>query len=286
MRYTWSGYIKLSLVTIPVKMYNTVAKKKIQFHLLHKACKNRIKQEKVCPVCDKTLTADEIIRGYEYAKDSYVLITDEDLEKAKKESTEAIEILKVVDDRQINPIYYSESHYLVPDGKIGVEAFAIFHKAMLETEKTALAKVVIRNQEHLLAIKPQDGALIAYTLHFPEEIQDIDSIEESKPVKKVEINPKSLAMAKDILQNMSGDFKPEEYTDEYAEAILQLAEAKSRGEEIKVEPRVARANVINLMDALKKSVQETKQKTQNLTQVKIGLRKKSGQTQVKQKRTA
>jgi len=263
MKIIWKGYIKLSLVTIPIKMYNTVARRRsIQFHLLHGECKNRIKEEKTCPVCDKTLTNEEIIRGYEYAKDSYVVITDEDLQKAGKESTEAIEVVKMVDERQVDPIYYSDSHYLVPDGKIGTEAFALFHKAMSDAKKTALAKVVIRNREHLLAIKPYNGALIAYTLHYPEEIQGIEKMEEAETAEKVEVKANSLTMAKDLVENMSGDFVPEDYPDEYAQAIMRVVEAKSKGEEIKVEPRAERAKVISLMDALKKSVQETKKKSE------------------------
>ncbi len=258
MRPIWKGYIKLSLVTIPVKLYNTIGKRRtIAFHLLHRACKNRIKEQKVCPVCNREVTNDEIIRGYEYAKDTYVIVTDQDLEKAQKESSEAIEIVKLVDDRQISPIYYSDSHYIVPDGKIGTEAFALFYKALSETKKTALSRVVMRYREHLLAIKPYNGTLVGYTLYYPEQIQAIEKVEEAENVKKVHIDPNNLAMAKTLIENMSGDFVPSEYTDQYTQVLMDLIKAKAQGEEIKIEPRAERAKVINLMEALKKSVQRT-----------------------------
>jgi DNA end-binding protein Ku len=258
MKPIWKGYLKFSLVMIPIKMYNAVSKRRpVPFHLLHGECKTRIKQQNVCPTCDKTLTDEETIRGYEYGKDMYVIVTDEDIEKVRKESTEAIEIGKFIDQNQIQPIYYSDSHYLLPDGKVGVDAFALLHRAMLDTKKAALGKVVIRNRENLLSIQPCDGALIAYTLHYPEEVQSVEKIPEEEKVDKVEVDSGSLAMAKTLVQNMSGRFVPEEYRDEYAEALMKIIKAKAEGEEIRVEPRAERAKVISLMEALKKSVKET-----------------------------
>ncbi len=258
MRPIWKGYIKLSLVTIPVKLYNTIGKRRsIAFHLFHRDCKNRIKEQKVCPVCNREVTNEEIIRGYEYAKDTYVIVTDQDLEKAQKESSEAIEIVKLVDDRQISPVYYSDSHYIVPDGKIGTEAFALFYRALAETKKTALSRVVMRNREHLLAIKPYNGTLVGYTLYYPEQIQPVEKVEEAENVKKIQIDPNNLAMAKTLIENMSGDFIPSEYTDQYTQVLMDLIKAKAQGEEIKIEPRAERAKVINLMEALKKSVRQT-----------------------------
>ena len=287
MKIMWKGYIKLSLVTIPVKMYNAVIKRRsIQFHQLHRDCKNRIREQKFCPVCDKVLADNDILRGYEYAKDSYVVISDEELRRAQKESTEAIEVVKMVDDRQIDPIYYLDSHYLVPDGKIGAEAFALFYKAMSEAKKTALAKMVMKNREHLLAIKPYNGSLIAYTLHYPEEIQGVDKIEEAETVGKVEVAPNGLAMARSVVENMSGDFVPEEYKDEYAEAVLQMVESKSKGEEIKVEPRAEKAKAINLMDALKKSVLETKRRGEAPKKAMATAGKRVKEVRIKRKQAA
>lgn len=187
----------------------------------------------------------------------YVLITDEDLQKAQKESTDAIEIVKFIDEEQIHPIYYSDSYYLVPDGKISIDAFSLFHRAMLETKKAALAKIVMRNREHIFSISPYDGALIAYSLHYPEEVQEIGKIEEVSEVEKISTDINTLSMAKAIIQNLSGEFNLEEYTDEYTQTLMEIIKAKAEGEEIKVEPKVERAKVISLMEALEKSIKET-----------------------------
>lgn len=258
MRAIWKGYLKVSLVTIPIKLYNAVNKRKsIQFNLLHNECKTRIKQKTFCPACNRDISDEEIVRGYQYGKDMFVIITDEDLQKVKKESTEAIEILKFIDEREIHPIYYSESYYIVPDGKIGEEAFSLFHKAMSETRKAALAKVVLRNREHLFSISPYNRSFIAYGLYYPDEIQKIEKIEGLEEIGKISLDTNAISMAKAVINNMSGSFKPEEYVDEYSQGLMDIIKAKIEGEEIKVKPEVERAKVISLMDALEKSLKET-----------------------------
>ncbi len=257
MKAIWKGYLKCSLVTIPVALHHAIKARSIQFHLLHKECHTRIKQENVCSLHNKNLGPDEIVRGYEVAKEAYVIVTDEDLQKAQKETSEAIEVTRFVDDQQISPIYYYDSHYLVPEGKVGAAAFALFRQAMVDTQKVALAKLTLRNREHLLSIKPYNGILLACTLHYPEEIQAAGKMEGIEEMEKIAIEPSSLPMAKALIQNMSGDFVPEEYEDEYTKTLLKIIKAKAEGQEIKVEPKVERAKVINLMDALKRSVRET-----------------------------
>jgi len=258
MKAIWKGYLKFSLVMIPVKMYNAVSKRRaVPFHLLHGECKTRIKQQNVCPSCDKTLANEEMVRGFEYGKDMYVIVTDEEIQKVRKESTESIEISKFVDANQIQPIYYSDSHYLVPDGKVGFDAFALLYRALLDAKKAALGKVVIRNRENIFSIQPFDGALIAYTLRYPEEVQTAEKVPEEEKVDKVEVDSGNLAMAKTLVQNMTGDFVSEENRDEYREALMEIIKAKAEGEEIKVEPKAEKAKVISLMEALKKSVKET-----------------------------
>ena len=154
MRAIWKGYIKFSLVSIPIKMYTATSRRTISFELLHKDCGTKIKQERLCPRCDQFLSNEELVRGYKSGKDLYIVVTDEDVEKAQKESTDAIEIMKFVDDGGIHPIYYTDSHYLVPDGKAGAEAFALLHRALIDLQNSAVAKVVMRNRDSLLAIRP------------------------------------------------------------------------------------------------------------------------------------
>jgi DNA end-binding protein Ku len=257
MRAIWKGYLKCSLVTIPIKMFTATTKRPLQFHLYHKECGSRINQENVCPVCGKTLSPEEIVKGYQYGKDLHVVLTEEDFQKARKESSDCMEILKFVDDRQINPIYYTDAAYLAPDGAAGAEAFAIFHRAMAETGKTAVARAVMRNREYLYNLRPYNGAFIAFTLHYPQEIRPVTEIGELEEIKQVKVNEANLEMAKTIIGHLSGDFVPADYRDEHIETLLEIIRAKAEGKEVAVEPRVEREKVINLMEALKKSVTAT-----------------------------
>jgi DNA end-binding protein Ku len=258
MKAVWKGYLKFSLVAIPIKMYHAVAKKGIQFHLLHGECGHRIRQDKVCPLCHKSLGEEEIIRGYQYGKDLFVPVTDADLKSAEKEASPVIKIAKFVEESRISPIYFMDAHYLLPEGPVGAEGFAVLHRALGETGKAALAKVVWRNKEVLLAIRPYEGALVAYTLHYPEEIQGLQEIKDAEGVEQVPVDLQSLALAKTLIANLSGDFIPEEYYDEYTGTLLKFIQAKAEGKELRVEPRVEMAKVVSLMDALQRSVAETK----------------------------
>lgn len=260
MRAIWKGYIKFSLVSIPVKMYTATKQRLISFDLLHKDCGTKIKQERLCPRCNKVLSSEELVRGYKYGKDLYIVVTDEDLEKARKETTDAIEIVKFVDERSIHPIYFTDSHYLAPDGKAGAEAFALLHRALLELHKCALAKVVMRNREYPLAIRPYNGTLIAFNLHYPDEIVAVDQVEEGEAVKETKLDEKSLKLAKTLVENLSGDFVPEEFTDEYTQTLLNIIKAKAEGEEYRVEAKPEAEKVISLMEALKRSVEVTKRR--------------------------
>jgi DNA end-binding protein Ku len=254
MRAIWKGYLKCSLVTIPVRLYPATTKRPLQFHLYHDKCGSQIRQENVCPVCHQTLSNEEIVKGYQYGKDLHVVVTEEDFDRARKESTDTIEILKFVVAAQISPIYYNDAYYLAPDGQVGAEAFAVFHRAMNETGKTAVAKVIMRNREYLYNIRPYDGAFIAFTMRYPEEIRQVAEMEEAGVVAQIKVSDDSLEMAKTLIQHLSGDFVPEQYPDEYTQTLLKIIKAKAEGKELKAEPKVEREKVINLMEALKRSV--------------------------------
>ena len=192
-----------------------------------------------------------------------------------------------MDDNQIRPIYYSDFHYLAPgEGKVGSESFALFHKAMTQTKRTALAKVVMRNREHLLAIKPYNGALIAQTLHYKDEVQGIEQIQGLEKIEKVPVEANTLNLAKALIGEMSGDFDPEEYTDEYTQTLLEIIRAKAEGEEIKVEPKTERAKVVDFMDALKKSLEETGKKPKEVPKKGIATAGKREATPVKKRKIA
>lgn len=257
MKAVWKGYLKCSQVTIPIKMYNAVAESSLEFQLCHRDCGSPVRQEMICPVHQHSLGPEEVVQGYQYGKDLNVLITDEDLGRARLESSNTIDIFKFVDSGQIDPIYYSEAHYLAPDGQAGAEAFALFHRAMAECEKSALARVVMQGREHLFNIRPHDGAFIAFTLHYPEEIKPVQDIEEAGWAAKVQVDGGKLEMARAIVAHLSGDFIPEQYHDDYTQTMLALIKAKAEGQEFKKEHKAERRKVIKLTEALKKSVAET-----------------------------
>ncbi|HEX16136.1 MAG TPA: Ku protein [Deltaproteobacteria bacterium] len=257
MRAVWKGYLKCGLVTIPVKLYNAVKKHTIQFSLLHKECGTKIKQQRVCPTCGRVVSNEELVRGYQYGKDRWIVVTDEEIERAKKETTDALEIVKFVADDAIPPLYYSDAHYLAPDGEVAKEAFALFHRAMRETGKVALAKVVMRNREQLMALRPFDGSLLALTIHYAEEILDMREIEGLGGLEEVKVDQAALEMAKALIENLSGEFEPEQYHDEYTQTLLEIIKAKAEGQEVKVEPKAEAAKVIDLMEALKQSLMAT-----------------------------
>ena len=260
MKAIWKGNLKISLVTIPVKMYTATSRKsKPSFNQLHAECKSRIRQQLYCPQCERVVARDELVKGYEYGKDMFVVVTDEDFEKAQQESTDAIEIMKFVDREQIDPIYYADSHYLAPDGKMGLEAFALFHQGMITTNKSAMAKVVIRNKEHLISIQPHNGLLAMYNLHYQDEIQDVSRIDESEQLSKLKPDKDGLDMTKTLIGNLSGEFRPEDYVDEYSKVLMEIIKAKVEGEEIEIAPKEEKHKVINLMEALEQSVKKTEE---------------------------
>ena len=257
MKAIWKGYLKCSLVTIPIRMYNAIGRKALQFNLLHKDCGARIRQEMVCPACGKTLGREDVVRGFQYGKDLHVVVTDAEFQQARKESTDTIEIVKFIDAAQVHPIYYADSHYLVPDGRAGLEPFALFLRAMGDSRKAALARAVMHNREHLLSLQPYNGALVSFTLHYPEEILAVEKIEGAQEAAQVPITADNLGLARTIIEHLSGEFQPEQYHYDYTQTLMAVIRAKAECKEFKVEPRVERAKVVSLIEALQRSVAET-----------------------------
>lgn len=257
MRAIWKGYLKIGLVTIPVKMVNATARKRsIQFHMLHAECGSRLSQKLYCRICGREVRDEEVVRGYEFEKDRYVIVRDEDLEKVKKESTGVIEVLRFVKEGEISPIYYSDCYYLVPDGKIAIEPFSLFLRAMEEKRVGALAKTIMRNREHLLCLAPLHRTFVVYGLRFHEEVENVDRLEGIEEISKMPIDEKALILAKRLIEGMEGEFVPSEFRDEYTEEVQRMIMAKVKGEEIKVMREKEKAKVVSLLQALEKSIEE------------------------------
>ncbi len=248
----WNGVISFGMVSIPVKLYTATEDKDISFNLLHKECGSRLKQLRWCPVHERAVEWSEIARGYEYAKDEYVVMEDSDFEKLPLPSKRTVELSAFVEAQQIDPIYYQRTYYLEPEEK-GIKPYALLLRALKEKQLTGIAKIAIRNKEQLCALRPMDGALVLETLFYPDEIREVPSELPETKVSNVELN-----MAEALIDLLKAEFEPENYQDEYREALKQVIDAKLEGEEISA-PKAARpAKITDLMTALKASVEAAK----------------------------
>jgi DNA end-binding protein Ku len=258
-RSIWNGVISFGMVSIPVKLYTATENKDISFNLLHKEDGVRLKQLRWCPEHEQPVEWSEIARGYEYARDEYVVMTDSDFEKLPLPSKHTVELAAFVDAEQIDPIYYEKTYYLEPDEK-GVKPYALLMRALKEKGLTGLAKIAIRNKEQLCALRPMEddgkgGGLVLETLFYPDEIREMPS-----EVPEVDVNKRELDMAYALIDLLQEDFEPKKYKDEYREALQTIIDAKLEGTEIEA-PEIARpAKVTDLVAALKASVEAAKKK--------------------------
>ena len=217
-RAIWSGAISFGLVNIPVKLYSAVSRKTVRFHQIDAESGQRIRQQRVNPAHGEEIPYEQIVKGYEISPDKYVTITPEELEALEPQKTRTIDIEEFVDLEQIDPIYYDHPYYLAPD-KGAAKAYKLLMDAMEEADKVAIARVVIRSKENLVALRSYNGAITMETMLFPDEVVDPDSIEElAPPTATSKTTKRELDMAKQLIESLSGDFEPSEYKDEYREA--------------------------------------------------------------------
>jgi DNA end-binding protein Ku len=253
-RSIWSGAISFGLVNVPVKLYSAVSRKTVRFHQLNRETGNRISQRRVDPVTEEEVAYDDIVKGYELTKDSYVLITPEELEALDPERTRTIDIEDFVDLEDIDPIFYDHPYYLVPDTG-ATKAYGLLLNAMQESGKVAIAKVVLRSKEQLVAIRPQDDLLCMETMIFSDEVVSHDSIDDLPDAKELKASARELKMAQQLIESLSTEWEPAKYRDEYREKVLELIERKAAGEEIAVQPEAPQpTKVPDLMAALEASL--------------------------------
>jgi DNA end-binding protein Ku len=258
-RAIWSGAISFGLVNIPVKLYSAVSRKTVRFHQIDAESGQRIRQQRVNPENGEEIPYEQIVKGYEISPDKYVTITPEELEALEPQKTRTIDIEQFVDLEQIDPIYYDHPYYLAPDKGAG-KAYKLLLDAMREADKVAIARVVIRSKENLVALRSLDGAITLETMLFPDEVVDTDSIEElSAADGGAKTTKRELDMAKQLIESLSGDFEADKYHDEYRERVLDLIERKAAGETITIEaPEPERKEVPDLMAALEESIAASK----------------------------
>jgi DNA end-binding protein Ku len=253
-RAMWKGAISFGLVTIPVAVYPATEEKTLRFNQLHDDDGGRIRMKRVCSVDGEEVQFDHIVKGYEYEKDHYVVLTEEDFDKVPVESSRAIDIVQFVDLEEIDPTMYKKSYYLIPEAT-GAKAYALLREAMTDENKVGVAKVSFRDKEHLAALRFKDDAFVLETMYWPDEIREADFGDVSVDAK---VRAQELEMAKTLIANLTGEWNPEEFTDEYREALLKIVEAKIEGKEIEVVEAEPTAKVVDLMEALKASVAAAK----------------------------
>ena len=248
-RAFWKGVISFGLVAIPVKMYVGAESKTLSFHLLHKKCLTRPKQVLHCETDNEYFGIKDTVRGYEVTKDQYVVLSEADFEKVPIRTSHAIDILGFVEAKEIDPIYYSGIHYLEPE-ELGAKPFQLLREALVKTGRVGIGKVTFQRKEHLGCLRPLEDIIVLHTMHYDTEI--IPRQEITPP--KTKVNEAELNMAVSLVKAMAKSFKPDDYKDEYQEALKIVVEAKVKGEKI-VAPAMPKAEIGDLMAALRASIE-------------------------------
>jgi DNA end-binding protein Ku len=254
-RAMWKGAISFGLVTIPVSVYPATEEKTLRFNQLHDEDMGRIRMKRVCEKDGEIVPFEHIVKGFEYEKDRYVVLTDEDFDAVPVVSSRAIDIVQFVDLEEIDPMLYKKSYYLVPE-ETGAKAYSLLREAMTEEGKVGVAKVAFRDKEHLAALRFRDDAFVLETMFWPDEIRQADFGGVDVDVK---IRGQELEMAKSLIASLTADWEPEAFSDDYREALLQIVEKKIAGEEIEIVEAEPTAKVVDLMEALKASVAAAKE---------------------------
>ncbi|UFT99003.1 Ku protein [Radiobacillus kanasensis] len=273
MHTMWKGTISFGLVNIPVKLHAATEDKDIKLRQLHKECQSPIKYEKVCPVCDREVQAEEIVKAYEYAKNKFVMLDDEELENLRKEQTEkSVEIVDFVKLEEIDPIYFEKSYYLSPN-EGGGKAYTLLRTALKDTGKIGVAKMMIRSKEQLAVIRVYENTLVVETIHFPDEVRNVADV--PNVPAETEAVAKELDTAKMLIDQLTTEFDPEKYKDDYRTALIELIEEKKNSNQTATaKDKAVPDNVTNLMDALEASLDRAK-KTKPTKPKKPAARKKT-----------
>jgi DNA end-binding protein Ku len=251
-RPTWKGFLKISLVNIPIRVFPaTDSAATISFNQLHAECQTRIQQKRWCPTCEREVPMSEVAKGYEFEKGRYVVVSEDDMAKVRPESTRIIDLVQFTDAASIDPIYVERPYYLAPDGAMAKEAFAVMREGM--KGKAGIGKLALYGREYLVAVQAREKGLVMYTLRHAKEVRSMDNIEELDGVP-AKIKPDEIKLAKQVIGNFEGQLDLAEYRDEYQEELQRIIDAKVAGQEVVATEEEAPPKVVNLMDALRQSL--------------------------------
>jgi DNA end-binding protein Ku len=252
-RATWKGYLKISLVNIPIRVFPaTDAAATISFNQLHRECRSRIQQKRWCPTCETEVANTDLVKGIEFEKGKYVVVDEEDMAKVRAESTRVINVVQFADASMIDPVYVERPYYLAPDGAVAAEAFAVIREGM--AGKAAVGKVALYGREYLVAIQPRGNGLVMYTLRHASEVREMGAIDELKAVP-AKMKPDEIKLARQVIGNFETGGDLTQYKDDYQEELRKIIDAKIEGREIVGPPEEAPPKVVNLMEALRQSLE-------------------------------
>jgi DNA end-binding protein Ku len=249
----WKGYLTFGLISIPIRLFSAARSERISLNQLHNVCKTRIRMPLFCPQCDKQVPRNEIIKGYEYEKDQYVLFDEAELDKIEPQSARAMEILEFVKVDEIDPLYFDASYYVTPEEE-GKKAYQLLLAAMEESGYAAIAKLTMHQREHIVVVRPRAKGMTLHTMYYTSEIRQVAEYGQSD--KTVEPKPQEKKLAEQLIESLAAKFEPEKYKDQYQEGMRAMIEAKQQGLEVAEAPHPKLAPVIDLMEALKKSIAE------------------------------
>jgi DNA end-binding protein Ku len=271
----WSGYLTFGLISMPVRLFSGARSSGISFNMLHRDDKTRVKQQYYCPADNRVVSRDEIVKGYEFRKDEYIIIEPDEIKKIEPKTAKTMEILEFVKASDLDAVYFESSYYMVPE-EAGRRPYALLSKALEESDYVAIAKLAMHNREYTVFLRPTQGGLMLHTMFYAEEVKKVEGF--GRP--DVEIKETELKVAHQLIEALAGDFDPEKYTDSFQENLKKLIETKlAGGEVVEAEPARKLAPVIDLMAALKASLQEMEGKKKPAAWAEAApARKKSGKT--------
>jgi DNA end-binding protein Ku len=250
---TWKGFITFGLISIPVKLFPAARSSRIGLHQLHKICKTRLRQPLFCPTCNRIVERSEVVKGYEYEDGKYVVIDPEEIKKITPESARSMEILAFVNESEIDPLFFDSSYFVVPEGE-GKKAYALLLKTMEDKDRVAIAKITMHQREYTVFLRPYDHGIALHSMYFANEIREAPGYGK---IENVKLSPQEVKLAEQLVDNLSEHFNLKKYHDEFETRLKALIEAKLKGREIAATPRPERAPVIDMMAALKKSLERT-----------------------------
>lgn len=263
----WTGFITFGLISIPVRLYAAARSTRISLHQLHSVCHTRLRQPLFCPTCNRMVERGEVVKGYEYEKGNYVLIDPEDVKKITPESGRSMQILGFVKESQIDPLFFDASYFVVPEDE-GKKAYQLLLKTLEDSKRVGIAKVTMHQREYTVFIRPYDHGIALHTMYFKNEIREAPGYGHTEHVKLL---PQEVKLAEQLVDTLSEDFHLEKYHDEFQERLKGLIEARQKGKEIAEAPEPHRAPVIDIMAALKKSLETSGTRAKRPERAKPGV---------------